>query len=144
MGGMEPDFDNAVRAIRARDKRFSPAAYNLVREGLAHTARKLGKHQAEGADRHMTGHQLSLGIRDYALERYGCAAAYLMASAGIRKSDDLGTIVFQLIDAGIFGKSEEDTPSDFGDVFDFRETFVTPYVPGIRLRLRPTPCAETA
>lgn len=131
---MEIDFDAAVRAIRARDSRYSPAAYALVRDGLAYTARKLGKSHASGADRHMSGRQLALGIRDFAAERYGCAAAYLLARMGIRKSDDLGVIVFHLIDAGVFGKSDEDHPDDFGGVFDLRESFVEPYLPGVRLR----------
>lgn len=138
---MEPDFDRAVRSIRARDPRYGPAAYVLVRDGLSYTAKKLGKTQATGASRHMSGRELALGIRDYARERYGCAAAYLLTRSGIRKSDDLGVIVFQLIDAGIFGKSEDDSPEDFRGMFDLRTSFLEPYEPSIRLRRRDS-CAE--
>ena len=141
---MSAEFDQAVRAIRARDPRYAAPAYTLVRDGLSYTARKLGKHHAEGHDRHMSGLQLSLGMRDFARERYGCCAAYLLTRWGIRKSDDFGTIVFQLIDAGIFGKSEDDSPEDFHNRFDFRAEFVAPYEPGIRLRRRAEPCAEQA
>lgn len=141
---MEPDFDSAVRRIRAGDNRFSPVAYKLVRDGLAHTAKKLGKLHAEGAARHMDGAQLALGIRDFATERYGCAAAHLLISAGIRKSDDIGAIVFQLIEAGIFGKSETDHPDDFRGIFDFHESFVEPYRPAIRLRRQHRSCIENA
>lgn len=137
---MSDEFDNAVREIRARDPKYPHAAYALVREGLAYTARRLGKDRARGDDRHMSGEQLSHGIRDYARERYGCCAAYLLPRLGVRTSDDIGAIVFRLIGAGVFGKSEDDSPEDFHNRFDFHAEFIAPYEPGIRVRR----CEENA
>ena len=40
-----------------------------------------------------------------------------------------GHYFFNLIDAGIFGKTEEDSIDDFKDVYDFEEAFVKPFTP---------------
>jgi uncharacterized repeat protein (TIGR04138 family) len=38
-------------------------------------------------------------------------------------------MVFNLIGAGIFGKTEEDSIDDFKDVYSFAEVFVKPFAP---------------
>jgi uncharacterized repeat protein (TIGR04138 family) len=38
-------------------------------------------------------------------------------------------MVFNLIGAGIFGKTEEDSIEDFKNVYDFGEAFVKPFAP---------------
>jgi uncharacterized repeat protein (TIGR04138 family) len=38
-------------------------------------------------------------------------------------------MVFNLIDAGIFGKTEEDSLEDFKSVYDFDDAFVKPFAP---------------
>jgi len=48
---------------------------------------------------------------------------------GIRSCEDIGHMVFNLIGAGIFGKTEEDSIEDFKNVFDFHEAFVKPFEP---------------
>ncbi len=37
--------------------------------------------------------------------------------------------MFNLIGAGIFGKTEEDSINDFKSVYDFNEAFVKPFEP---------------
>jgi uncharacterized repeat protein (TIGR04138 family) len=48
---------------------------------------------------------------------------------GIHSSEDIGNMVFNLIGAGIFGKTEEDSIEDFKNVYDFEEAFVKPFAP---------------
>lgn len=50
-------------------------------------------------------------------------------SWGIHLCEDIGSMVFNLIDAGIFGKTEEDSIDDFKNVYDFEEAFVKPFAP---------------
>jgi uncharacterized repeat protein (TIGR04138 family) len=50
-------------------------------------------------------------------------------SWGIRSSEDVGHMVFNLIGAGIFGKTEQDSIEDFKNVYDFEEAFVKPFAP---------------
>jgi uncharacterized repeat protein (TIGR04138 family) len=38
-------------------------------------------------------------------------------------------MVFNLIGAGVFGKTEEDSIKDFKDVYDFEEAFLRPFAP---------------
>ncbi len=38
-------------------------------------------------------------------------------------------MVFNLIGAGIFGKTDEDSIEDFKNVYDFQEAFVKPFAP---------------
>jgi uncharacterized repeat protein (TIGR04138 family) len=38
-------------------------------------------------------------------------------------------MVFNLIAAGIFGKTEQDSLEDFKNVYDFEEAFVRPFAP---------------
>ena len=38
-------------------------------------------------------------------------------------------VVFNLIDAGIFGKAENDSIEDFCDCYEFRDAFVNPFLP---------------
>ena len=41
-------------------------------------------------------------------------------------------MVFNLIGAGIFGKTDEDSMDDFKAVYDFRDAFVKPFQPESR------------
>ena len=50
-------------------------------------------------------------------------------SCGIHSSEDIGNMVFNLIGAGIFGKTEEDSIEDFRNVYRFEEVFVKPFAP---------------
>jgi uncharacterized repeat protein (TIGR04138 family) len=46
-------------------------------------------------------------------------------------------MVFNLIGAGIFGKTEEDSLDDFKNVYDFQEAFVRPFAPEKKIESRP-------
>jgi uncharacterized repeat protein (TIGR04138 family) len=132
---MEKTFEQAVAEIRAKDSRFAAPAYDFVRAGLDATVKKLGRiHAAEKRSRHISGQELCLGLRDHALERYGVMAHTLLTRWGLHRTDDFGAIVFQLVDAGVLGKTEDDSPEDFAGQFRFAESFKEPFEPGIRLR----------
>ena len=64
------------KAIREKAGPFPPQAYQFVRDGLAHTSRMAhGELEASpGASRHVSGQQLCLGLRDYAIRQYGAMA----------------------------------------------------------------------
>jgi uncharacterized repeat protein (TIGR04138 family) len=48
---------------------------------------------------------------------------------GIRSCEDIGHMVFNLIGAGIFGKTDEDSIEDFKAVYDFNDAFLKPFAP---------------
>jgi uncharacterized repeat protein (TIGR04138 family) len=119
-------FMHDWKLLREKAGPFPPQAYQFVREGLAHTVKSIhgdtpGLPEEEG--RHVSGQQLCMGLRDYALRQYGRLAKMVLGSWNIHETGDFGRIVFAMIEAGLMRKTEEDTPEDFQGVFDFEEAF---------------------
>ena len=79
--------------------------------------------------RHVTGPELLDGVRQHALKEFGPMVMTVFDSWGIQSCEDIGHMVFNLIGAGVFGKTEEDSIKDFKNVYDFEEAFVRPFAP---------------
>ncbi len=124
------NFDEAVREIVKREKRFTPGGFYFLKDALDFTVKRIV--QEHGKPRHVSGPELLAGVRDHALEQYGPMAATLLGEWGIQACSDVGDMVFLLIESGIFGKQESDTKEDFSDIYDFNETFVVPFLPRSR------------
>ena len=131
------DFDEVVALIRKEDSRYQTGAYHFVRQGLDHTLKHLKKEPEDDA-RHVTGQELLSGIRDYALQQYGPLAYTLLDHWGIKRCEDFGDIVFNLVEWGVLGKTENDQREDFSDGYDFRDAFLRPFEP----RHKPTENAD--
>ena len=78
----------------------------------------------------MTGQQICEGLRQLAIKAFGPMVPMVFEYWGIRKTDDFGEMVWNLIELGVFGRTESDSREDFKGVFSFREAFVAPYLPG--------------
>ena len=76
-----------------------------------------------GSERHLTGQQLCEAARLYALQQYGLLARVVLEWWGIRTTDDLGEIVFNMIEIGQMRKTRRDKREDFHSVYDFHEAF---------------------
>ena len=115
----------AIRAILSVAGPYPLEAFNFVREGLGHTAERLhGDPDAlPELDRHVSGQQLCLGLRDYAIDQYGLLAPVVLEHWNIHRTEDFGRIVFGMIEAGLMSRTDEDTLDDFRGVYDFREAF---------------------
>jgi uncharacterized repeat protein (TIGR04138 family) len=120
-------FMEAVRKLYESDSRFHPDAYVFVRHGLDYTVKRLGKQRAP--KRHVTGKELLDGIREHALQQFGPITMTVLRSWGISQTRDFGDIVFNLVNAGILGKTEDDRKEDFDDGYDFESAFVRPFEP---------------
>ncbi|HBB73971.1 MAG: Minf_1886 family protein [Planctomycetaceae bacterium] len=75
------------------------------------------------AERHVSGQQLCEAVRLYGLQQYGYLAPTVLGSWGIRSTDDVGAIVFNMIDIGQMRKTRADKREDFQGVYDFAEAF---------------------
>jgi uncharacterized repeat protein (TIGR04138 family) len=113
----EMNFYAIVEEICARDKRYKPESYWFLMQALHFTQRNLKK------QRHVTGRELSDGLRKFAIEQYGALAKRVLNHWGINETSDFGNIVFNLIEKKILSKTDEDSLDDFRDVYDFREAF---------------------
>ena len=111
------DFAEGVKNIVRQDSRFSPEAYYFVSEALSHTQEVLGR---KG---HVSGQELLDGLKRFALNEFGYMARVVLESWGVRQTEDIGQIVFNLIDNGLLGKTEEDRKEDFAQGYDFRKAF---------------------
>jgi uncharacterized repeat protein (TIGR04138 family) len=112
---------------------YSREAFEFVRLGLNYTVTNI---HGEGADpqvsRHVSGAQLSEGLRDYALKQWGLLARTVLRRWGIQRTDDFGRIVFTLVDNGFMSKTDDDTMEDFKNVYDFATAFDAGYRIGMK------------
>ncbi len=122
-----PHTENVLERILKRDLRYTEEAYFFVREALDHTVRKLENH------RHISGKELLSGIREYALSEYGPVTKRVLSEWGINECIDFGHIVFNLVNEGLLGKTEEDSIDDFSGGYDFAEAFEQPFRPSAPL-----------
>jgi len=106
-----------------RDSRYTAEAYFFVRDALDHTVRRLE------TPRHVDGQELLDGIRDYAIGEYGPVTKRVLSEWGITECIDFGHIVFNLVNEGLLGKTDDDSVADFSDGYDFTEAFVYPFRP---------------
>ena len=121
-------FAEALDAIISSDARYAREAYVFLRDALDFTTKQQKKVKGTTV-RHVAGPELLDGVRNYALKEFGPMVVTVFSYWGIRASEDIGHMVFNLIDAGIFGKTEEDSLEDFKDVYDFQDAFVKPFAP---------------
>ena len=121
-------FAEALDSIIATDPRYSRDAYVFLRDALDYTTKQQKKIKG-GPVRHVAGPELLQGVRQYALKEFGPMVVTVLSYWGIRCCEDIGHMVFNLIGAGIFGKTEEDSIEDFKSVYDFEEAFVKPFAP---------------
>jgi uncharacterized repeat protein (TIGR04138 family) len=112
-------------------------AYLFVQQTLAfsqqqrsHRKRKTKSKEDPESPRtesHLSGQELCEDVRRYAQELYGLMAKVVLNSWGVRKTSDIGEIVYRLIEIGEMTKSDTDQRSDFDDVYDFEVAFRTRY-----------------
>lgn len=133
-----PDFAYAVIQILEKDKRYQPDAYEFVSESLDYTVKMLKK-PATGPQRHVTAAELLEGIREYALKQFGPLAKTVLNHWGIHRCEDFGEIVFNLVEAGVLGKTQEDKKEDFIGGYDFDQAFRDPFCPATKHKKTPKP-----
>jgi uncharacterized repeat protein (TIGR04138 family) len=121
-------FAEALDSIVTRDPRYQREGYVFLRDALDFTTKQQKKLKGVSV-RHVTGPELLDGVRRYALKEFGPMVMTVFDNWGIRSCEDIGHMVFNLIGAGVFGKTEEDSIDDFKNVYDFEDAFVKPFTP---------------
>lgn len=114
------DIMDLIDKIVEKDPRYKAEAYLFLMSALNFTVNKLEE------QRHITGQELSNGIKDYAIEQFGPMARMVLEHWGIYRTDDFGNIVYNLIDAKLLAKTESDSIDDFKGVYEFKEAFDKP------------------
>jgi uncharacterized repeat protein (TIGR04138 family) len=114
-------FFDAVRRIRSRDRRYAPEAYALIMDSVTHAIRSIGEL------RHVSAAELLEHLCEFAKDRYGMLAYTMLENWGLRSTDDIGAVVYALIDEGELTEQEGDSPAGFSGVFDLRERLEVHY-----------------
>jgi uncharacterized repeat protein (TIGR04138 family) len=116
-------LEDRIEAVRRRDRRFSRHAYYFLLDALDFTMARLGRDRLTGEDRHVGGRELLVGIRDFGSEQFGPMAPVVFERWGVRRTDDFGEIVFNLVEAELLSRRSQDSRLDFADGFDFESAF---------------------
>jgi uncharacterized repeat protein (TIGR04138 family) len=131
-------FAEALDSIISSDPRYQRDAYVFLRDSLDFTTKQEKKIKGVSV-RHVSGPQLLDGVRRYALKEFGPMVMTVFDNWGIHSCEDVGNIVFNLISAGVFGKTEDDSIEDFKNVYRFEEAFVKPFAPDKPATAKPPP-----
>lgn len=105
---------------------YAEEAYSFVRESMETAKEQCGK---TGENTHVSAKELYMGTCKHALESFGPLAPEVLAYWGVSSADDIGAIVYNLIEAGVFGRSKGDTREQFHDLPPLQEILDEPYSP---------------
>jgi uncharacterized repeat protein (TIGR04138 family) len=113
--------DDVMARIRARGGRYHERAYVFLLGTIEFLQGRLE------VRRHVTAAELAWACRDFALEQYGLLAPVVLAHWGITRTEDLGRIVFTLVEVGLLVTQPGDLESDFDAVYQFTDAFGETY-----------------
>ncbi|HXV90435.1 MAG TPA: Minf_1886 family protein [Gemmatimonadales bacterium] len=114
-------IEQAFARIGQRDARYHERGLLFVLAALEFAQGRLP------ARRHITGQELAWACRDFAREQFGLLAPTVLRFWGIAATEDIGRIVFHLIDVGLLAQQPDDRIEDFDRVYDFDEVFTADY-----------------
>jgi len=113
--------DDVLARIRARGGPYHERSFLFVLATIEYLQTRLD------ARRHVSGAELAWACRDFAREQFGLLAPTVLRFWGIAGTEDIGRIVFHLIDVGLLAQQPADRIEDFDRVYDFDEVFTTDY-----------------
>jgi uncharacterized repeat protein (TIGR04138 family) len=87
--------DDVMARIRSRGGRYHERAYLFVLGTIEFLQTRLE------VRRHVTGAELAWACRDFARQQFGLLAPVVLAHWGITRTDDIGRIVFTLLEVGL-------------------------------------------
>ncbi|MFL5459182.1 MAG: Minf_1886 family protein [Gemmatimonadales bacterium] len=113
--------DDVMARIRARGGQYHERAYLFVLATIEFLQNRLE------VRRHVSGPELAWACRDFAQQQFGLLAQGVLTHWGITRTEDIGRIVFTLVEVGLLVTQPGDTESDFEGVYQFRDVFGDSY-----------------
>lgn len=123
MGSDVDGIEERISQLRRRDRRYSRNGYFFVLDALDYTIESLGRDHETGDCRHIGGKELLQGVQELAADKFGPLATVCLERWGIKTTEDVGEVVFNLIDSGLLSRRPADSRLDFVDGFAFEPTF---------------------
>ena len=122
MKDAELSFWDAVDAIRGRGGRYRREAYGFVMGALGYTVQRLPAERLSDPERrHLSGGELVDGVVALARREFGVLAPTVFREWGVATGEDVGRIVFELVEAGHLSARPEDRLDDFLGASDLME-----------------------
>ncbi|MFV0338272.1 MAG: Minf_1886 family protein [Chthoniobacterales bacterium] len=125
-------FPDCIEAICSQDPRYSRGAYAFLNQALQTILKKQKKPRKDYPASHVNAIQLLEGFRAHALKEFGPMTSNVLDYWGVHSCKDIGNMVYNLIEAGVFGKTDEDSLEDFEEIFDFYSAFEKPFLPSFK------------
>lgn len=119
--------------LTRRDRRYAYEAYEFMFDALSHAQKKQGRGSAravaEGpsSEDHITCVDLLSGACELARSEFGWLARSVFHQWGILASEDVGEIIFNLIDARLLSRTENDHREDFRGCLDLDRALTENY-----------------
>jgi uncharacterized repeat protein (TIGR04138 family) len=113
--------DDVMARIRARGGQYHERAYLFVLATIEFLQNRIE------VRRHVNGPELAWACRDFAQQQFGLLAQGVLTHWGITRTEDIGRIVFTLVEVGLLVTQPGDTESDFEGVYQFAEAFGDSY-----------------
>lgn len=114
---MQQELDSIITVICEKDARYREDAYEFVLESLAYAQKKFKR------PKHVSGKELLDGIKELLMDKYGPMTLTVLKHWGIKRTEDFGHIVFNLLENKVLSKTEDDRLDDFKNVYDFKSVF---------------------
>jgi len=107
-------FWDTVDRIREAEPRYRREAYGFVVAALGATVQDLPPERlADPVRRHLSGRELLRGLVQLARQEFGPLAPMVFREWGIHAGEDVGRIVFRLVESGELSARPEDSLDDF-------------------------------
>jgi uncharacterized repeat protein (TIGR04138 family) len=113
-----PPGEEAARYAASVDSHFPAEAYMFI---LRAVRAAVDPPPASGV--HVSAREVAEAFRRLALAEFGANALAALAEWRISSCDDIGTMVFRMVELGILGARPEDKPEDFHGIYDFQTAF---------------------
>jgi uncharacterized repeat protein (TIGR04138 family) len=113
--------DDIMSRIRARGGQYHERGYLFVLGTIEFLQTRLE------VRRHVTGPELAWACRDFAQQQFGLLAPVVLGHWGITRTEDLGRIVFTLVEVGLLVTQPGDAEADFEGVYQFADVFGDSY-----------------
>jgi uncharacterized repeat protein (TIGR04138 family) len=113
--------EEVLARIRARGGQYHERGYLFVLGTIEFLQSRLELR------RHVTGAELAWACRDFAQQQFGLLAPGVLAHWGIKRTEDIGRIVFTLVEIGFLVTQPGDHESDFEGVYQFADVFGDSY-----------------
>jgi uncharacterized repeat protein (TIGR04138 family) len=131
-------MDNKDLRGQVETSAFPPEAFDFVAKALSFVLESLKN------PRHISGRELVDGLCALAYQRYDYLAPMVLAEWGLVSPQDVGLIVFKMVDMGYMSRRPEDTMDDFELPFTLKQAIAekSDHLDLIRHELKPPTCPK--